>query len=79
MPMRALELEQAGKWRDALAAYRATLDRSLPRRFSGSSACTTQLGKRDSIVRSSTRWSRNTPREPMLRTVQLPYARVPAP
>lgn len=71
MPMRALELEQAGKWRDALIAYRATLDQSLTASILGIERVYDQLGKRDSIVPLIDTLLAKYPREPMLRTVQL--------
>jgi tetratricopeptide (TPR) repeat protein len=71
MPMRALELEQAGKWREALAAYRATLDQALTASILGIERVYDQLGKRDSIVPLIDTLVAKHPREPMLRTVQL--------
>jgi tetratricopeptide (TPR) repeat protein len=71
MPMRALELEQAGKWREALAAYRATLDQALTASLLGIERVYDQLGKRDSIVPLIDTLVAKHPREPMVRTVQL--------
>jgi tetratricopeptide (TPR) repeat protein len=71
MPMRALELEQAGKWREALTAYRASLDESLTASILGIERVYDQLGKRDSIVPLIDSLITKRPREPMLRTVQL--------
>ena len=48
--MRAMELEQAGKWREALIAYRAALDESLTASILGLERVYDQLGKRDSIL-----------------------------
>ena len=69
--MRALELEQAGKWREALIAYRAALDESLIASILGIERVYDQLGKRDSIVPLIDTLLAKHPREPMLRTVQL--------
>src|SRR3954465_3871735 len=71
LTMRALELEQAGKWREALAAYRATLDQSLTASILGIERVYDQLGKRDSIVPLIDTLIAKHPREPMLQTVQL--------
>jgi tetratricopeptide (TPR) repeat protein len=71
MPMRALELEQAGKWREALIAYRAALDESLTASILGIERVYDQLGKRDSIVPLIDTLLAKHPRESMLRTVQL--------
>ena len=69
--MRALELEQAGKWREALAAYRAALDGSLTGSILGIERVYDQLGKRDSIVPLLDTLLAKYPQEPMLRTIQL--------
>src|SRR6186713_1590913 len=71
MPMRAMELEQAGKWREALAAYRAALDGSLTGSILGIERVYDQLGKRDSIVPLLDTLLAKYPQEPMLRTIQL--------
>src|SRR5215203_6627391 len=71
MPMRAMELEQAGKWREALAAYRAALDESLTASILGIERVYDQLGKRDSIAPLSDSLIAKRPTEPMLRTIQL--------
>ena len=71
LPMRALELEQAGKWREALSAYRAALDESMTASILGIERVYDQLGKRDSILPLIDSLVTKRPREPMLRTVQL--------
>jgi tetratricopeptide (TPR) repeat protein len=71
LPMRALELEQAGKWREALTAYRAALDDSPTAAILGIERVYDQLGKRDSILPLIDSLIVKHPREPMLRTVQL--------
>jgi tetratricopeptide (TPR) repeat protein len=71
MPMRAMELEQAGKWREALMAYRAALDESLVASILGIERVYDQLGKRDSIVPLIDSLIVKRPREPTLRTIQL--------
>ena len=71
MPMRALELEQAGKWREALTAYRAAVDESLTASILGMERVYDQLGKRDSILPLVDSLIVKRPREPMLRIVQL--------
>ena len=71
LPMRALELEQAGKWREALSAYRAALDESTTASILGIERVYDQLGKRDSILPLVDSLIAKRPREPMLRTVQL--------
>ncbi|HUQ83055.1 MAG TPA: hypothetical protein VM076_18025 [Gemmatimonadaceae bacterium] len=71
MPMRAMELEQAGKWREALVAYRASLDESLTAAILGIERVYDQLGKRDSIVPLIDSLIAKRPTEPMLRTIQL--------
>jgi len=71
LPMRALELEQAGKWREALTAYRAALDDSPTAAILGIERVYDQLGKRDSILPLIDSMITKHPREPMLRTVQL--------
>jgi tetratricopeptide (TPR) repeat protein len=71
LPMRALELEQAGKWKEALAAYRAALDESLIASILGIERVYDQLGKRDSILPLLDSLITKRPREPMLRTIQL--------
>jgi len=71
LPMRALELEQAGKWREALAAYRASLDESITASILGIERVYDQLGKRDSILPLLDSLITKRPRETMLRTVQL--------
>ena len=71
LPMRALELEQAGKWREALAAYRAALDGSLTGSILGIERVYDQLGKRDSIVPLLDTLLAKYPQEPMLPTIQL--------
>ena len=71
MPMRAMELEQAGKWREALVAYRAALDESLTASILGLERVYDQLGKRDSILPLIDTLIARRPREPMLRTIQL--------
>ena len=45
-----MELEQAGKWRDALSAYRAALEDSPTAAILGIERVYDQLGKRDSIL-----------------------------
>jgi tetratricopeptide (TPR) repeat protein len=69
--MRALELEQAGKRREALSAYRAALDESTTAAILGIERVYDQLGKRDSILPLIDSMITKHPREPMLRTVQL--------
>jgi hypothetical protein len=71
LPMRALELEQAGKWREALAAYRLAVEESLTASVLGIERVYDQLGKRDSILPLIDSLIQRRPREPMLRTVQL--------
>jgi tetratricopeptide (TPR) repeat protein len=71
LPMKAMELEQAGKWREALAAYRAALDESLTASVLGIERVYDQLGKRDSIVPLIDTLIARRPREQTLRTVQL--------
>jgi tetratricopeptide (TPR) repeat protein len=71
LPMRALELEQAGKWREALSAYRAALDESMTASILGIERVYDQLGKRDSILPLIDSLVTKRPREPMLRTVLL--------
>src|SRR5690349_9869144 len=71
LPMRALELEQAGQWREALSAYRAALDESTTAAILGIERVYDQLGKRDSILPLIDSMITKRPREPMLRTVQL--------
>src|SRR6478736_9253820 len=71
LPMRALELEQAGKWREALTAYRAALDDSPTAAILGIERVYDQLGKRDSILPLIDSMMTRHPGEPMLRTVQL--------
>jgi tetratricopeptide (TPR) repeat protein len=71
LPMRALELEQAGKWREALAAYRGSIDESPTGAILGIERVYDQLGKRDSILPLLDSLIAKKPREPMLRTVQL--------
>src|SRR5690349_14806443 len=71
MPMRAMELEQAGKWREALVAYRAALDESLTASILGIERVYDQLGKRDSIVPLIDSLIAKRPTEPRLRTIQL--------
>ena len=71
LPMRALELEQAGQWREALSAYRAALDESTTAAILGIERVYDQLGKRDSILPLIDSLITKRPREPMLRTVQL--------
>ena len=71
MPMRAMELEQAGKWREALVAYRAALDESLTASILGIERVYDQLGKRDSILPLIDTLIAKRPRESMLRTIQL--------
>jgi hypothetical protein len=71
MPMRAMELEQAGKWREALVAYRAALDESLTASILGIERVYDQLGKRDSILPLIDTLIARRPRETMLRTIQL--------
>ena len=69
--MRAMELEQAGKWREALVAYRAALDESMTTSILGIERVYDQLGKRDSILPLIDSLIARRPREPMLRTIQL--------
>lgn len=69
--MRALELEQAGKWREALAAYRAAVDESLTASVLGIERVYDQLGKRDSILPLIDTLLVRRPKEPTLRTIQL--------
>ena len=69
--MRAMEYEQAGKWREALVAYRAALDESLAASILGIERVYDQLGKRDSILPLIDTLIARRPREPMLRTIQL--------
>ena len=69
--MRAMELEQAGKWREALVAYRAALDESLTASILGIERVYDQLGKRDSILPLIDTLLTRRPRETMLRTIQL--------
>ena len=71
LPMHALELEQAGKWREALTAYRAALDDSPTAAILGIERVYDQLGKRDSILPLIDSMITKHPREPMPRTVQL--------
>ena len=71
LPMRALELEQAGKWRDALSAYRSALGESLTASILGIERIYDQLGKRDSVLPLVDSLITRQPREPMLRTIQL--------
>jgi tetratricopeptide (TPR) repeat protein len=71
LPMRALELEQAGKWREALSAYRASLEDSPTAAILGIERVYDQLGKRDSILPLIDSMLTKHPREPMLRIVQL--------
>ena len=69
--MRAMELEQAGKWREALVAYRAALDESLTGSILGLERVYDQLGKRDSILPLVDSLLTKRPREPMLHTIRL--------
>ena len=69
--MRAMELEQNGKWREALVAYRAALEESLVASVLGIERVYDQLGKRDSILPLIDTLIARRPREPMLRTIQL--------
>src|SRR5688572_28943591 len=71
MPMRAMELEQNGKWREALVAYRAALEESLVASVLGIERVYDQLGKRDSILPLIDTLIARRPREPMLWTIQL--------
>ena len=71
MPMRAMELEQAGKWREALVAYRAALDSSLTASILGIERVYDQLGKRDSVLPLIDTLIAKRPNEPTLRTIQL--------
>src|SRR5215207_2436574 len=71
VPVRAMELEQAGKWREALVAFRAALDESLTASILGIERVYDQLGKRDSIVPLIDTLIARRPRESMLRTIQL--------
>jgi tetratricopeptide (TPR) repeat protein len=71
LPMRALELEQAGKWREALSAYRSALGESLTASILGIERIYDQLGKRDSVLPLVDSLIAKQPREPMLRTIQL--------
>jgi predicted Zn-dependent protease len=71
LSMKALELEQAGKWREALAAYRLAVDESLTASVLGIERVYDQLGKRDSILPLIDSLIAKRPRETMLRTVQL--------
>ena len=71
MPMRAMELEQAGQWREALVAYRAALDESLTASILGIERVYDQLGKRDSILPLIDSLIAKRPRETTLRTIQL--------
>jgi tetratricopeptide (TPR) repeat protein len=71
LSMRALELEQAGKWREALVAYRGSLTESLVGSVLGIERVYDQLGKRDSILPLIDSLIAKQPREPMLRTIQL--------
>ena len=71
LPSKAMELELAGKWREALAAYRASLDQSLTASVLGIERVYDQLGKRDSILPLIDSLIAKRPREPMLRTIQL--------
>jgi tetratricopeptide (TPR) repeat protein len=71
LPMRALELEQAGKWREALAAYRGALGESLIASILGIERVYDQLGKRDSVLSLVDSLIFKQPHEPMLRTIQL--------
>ena len=71
LPAKAMELELAGKWREALAAYRASLDESLTASVLGIERVYDQLGKRDSILPLIDSLIAKRPREPMLRTIQL--------
>jgi len=72
LPMKALELEQAGRWREALAAYRAALDDgSLTASVLGIERVYDQLGTRDSILPLLDTLLVRRPREHTLRTVQL--------
>ncbi len=66
-----MELEQAGKWREALVAYRAALDESLTASILGIERVYDQLGKRDSILPLIDTLITRRPRETMLRTIQL--------
>ncbi|MDF2772065.1 MAG: hypothetical protein K0S86_1559 [Geminicoccaceae bacterium] len=69
--MKAMELEQAGKWREALAAYRAAIDESLIASILGIERIYDELGKRDSVLPLVDSLIAKRPREPMLRTIQL--------
>lgn len=71
LPMKAMELEQAGKWREALAAYRAAIDESLTASILGIERIYDELGKRDSVLPLIDSLIGKRPREPMLRTIQL--------
>jgi tetratricopeptide (TPR) repeat protein len=71
LPMRALELEQAGKWREALTAYRAAIGESMTASILGIERIYDQLGKRDSVLPLVDSLIAKQPREPMLRTIQL--------
>jgi tetratricopeptide (TPR) repeat protein len=71
MPVKGFELEQAGKWREALVAYRAALDESLTASILGIERVYDQLGKRDSVLPLIDSLIVKRPREPMLRTIQL--------
>jgi tetratricopeptide (TPR) repeat protein len=71
LPMQGMEHEQAGRWREALTAYRASLDASLVASILGIERVYDQLGKRDSIVPLIDTLIARRPREPTLRTIQL--------
>jgi tetratricopeptide (TPR) repeat protein len=71
MPVKGFELEQAGKWREALVAYRAALDESLTASILGIERVYDQLGKRDSVLPLIDSLIVKRPREPTLRTIQL--------
>ena len=71
MPVKGFELEQAGKWREALVAYRAALDESLTASVLGIERVYDQLGKRDSVLPLIDSLIVKRPREPILRTIQL--------
>lgn len=72
LPMRALELEQEGRWRDAVVAYRAALGGpSMTAAILGLERVYDQLGTRDSLLPLLDSLIPRRPRDQTLRTVQL--------
>lgn len=68
---RAMELETAGQWREAAAAFRAALPEAPVPAVLGLERVYSQIGWTDSIIPIIAPLIASRPREPVLRTVQL--------